>query len=311
MVRPLDQMIRVYPSRDEAFPHSSQVGAVVVEFRSTYFAGQMQIFAALDPDVAANLEALPRLEKLGCRIDMPSGVSVPVAADALAHAPPSELLKLVIKGGWDHVDLLLDQATGRGLFSGLTLGEMAMSTPPQGWSEGRLALYPWEMPGWKMPGAAAGGSWAPPSVTKKPGHGRYVVAFEGAVAKPLASPPTGEARPVGPAVETQPAAPSTQPETSGAAGTPPGSADLAATLLAAKAAGGEAEQAADTLLAANHDGTAAAFAAAAAAYLARKAEGGVAPASQLKSAIVAAARGYPDPLKAAVIALLPHIPSGA
>lgn len=300
MATPLDRMVLVYPAKDEAFEHASQVGSVVVNFTNTFYAGRMTVLAALDPNVAANLEILPRLERLGCRIDMPSGVTVPLAADAVASAPPSELLKLVVGGGWDNVDLLLDPATGRGLFSGLTLGEMAMCRPPQGWSEGRAGLYPWDMAGWQMPGAAHGGSWKAPQLAAKPGHGRYVVAFEG---EPVAGAPAA-----------QPAAPVAKP--AGAPAAKPAVAvegpfvpDLLATLEAARAAGGDAATAVETLIAANHDGTASAFQAAAAVYLARRAEGANAPKSQITVAIRNAVASYPEPLKGAVAAILPHIPS--
>lgn len=303
MAKPLDQMVLVYPAKDEAFEHASQVGAVVVNFTNTFYAGRMTILAALDPSVAANLEILPKLERLGCRIDMPSGVTVPLAADAVASAPPSELLKLVVAGGWDHLDLLLDPATGRGLFSGLTLGEMAMCRPPQGWSEGRANLFPWDMAGWQMPGSAHGGSWKAPQLAAKPGHGRYVVAFEG---EQLASAPS--AQPAAPVAKPSaaPAAPAAQPAV---AVEGPFVPDMLATLEAARAAGGDAAAAVETLIAANHDGTAGAFQAAAAVYLARRAEGASAPKAQITAAIRNAVASYPEPLKAAVFAILPHIPS--
>jgi len=311
MNRPINEMVRVYPAPKDANPHETDVNGVLVDFRVTYFDGATRLFAVLDPDNAAHLAVVPRLISVGCRVDMPAGRALPPSFEAVASASTPELLKLINGGGWDHVDTMLDPKTGRGLWSGLTLGEMAMSAPPPKWHDARNDIYPWEMSGWQAPGSANGGSWTPPALARKPGHGRYVLAFEGAPVE--ATTPKASAAPK---VATEPKAPAAaEPEASS-----PVVADdagkqreietlFAATVSAASAAGGESANIVSKLMAENHPDTIKAFGAACVPFLARRAEGSTAPPSQILAAIKATVRGYPEALKMALIALLPFIPT--
>lgn len=321
-MRPLNEMVRVYPAPKDANPHETDVNGVLVDFRVTYFDGATRLFAVLDPDNAAHLAVVPRLIKLGCRVDMPTGRALPPSFEAVASASTPELLKLVVGGGWDHVDLMLDPKTTRGLWSGLTLGEMAMSAPPPKWHDARNDIYPWEMSGWQAPGSANGGSWTPPALAKKPGHGRYVLTFEGASVEatpPKASvAPKASTLPKAPAVVEPEAVKPTEVEAAGeqndveadAAGKQREIETLfAATVSAASAAGGESANIVSKLMAENHPDTIKAFGAACVPFLARRAEGSTAPPSQILAAIKANVRGYPEALKMALIALLPFIPT--
>ena len=54
-------------------------------------------------------------------------------------------------------------AGGYSPLTGLTLAQMALSTPPDGWSDLAAKVYPWEVEGWRMPGI----DWVPPKVPSK------------------------------------------------------------------------------------------------------------------------------------------------
>lgn len=54
-------------------------------------------------------------------------------------------------------------AGGHSPVTGLTLAQMALSTPPDGWPDLAKKFYPWEVEGWRMPGI----DWVPPKVPSK------------------------------------------------------------------------------------------------------------------------------------------------
>lgn len=81
-----------------------------------------------------------------------------------------------LRNGWRPTDLLgagegvgparWGELGGRSPRSGLTMGEMAICQPPEGWAEKSAAYWPWQFVGWRGPGL----DWKPPRMGHKEGY---------------------------------------------------------------------------------------------------------------------------------------------
>lgn len=106
-------------------------------------------------------------------VAVPPAPQTPESIASPKETGPGELAAPVaaaVANGWSADDLdgagQNDDFGPGGGFSavtGLTMGQMAMSTPPDDWSEARATKYPWECVGWKPSWA----SFTPPSVAPK------------------------------------------------------------------------------------------------------------------------------------------------
>lgn len=79
-------------------------------------------------------------------------------------------VRAAMVNGWSPVDLLgageggdWGPGGGRSHRSGLTMSEMALSRPPEGWAKAGDTRYPWEVLGWSPPGM----DWTAPTAPSK------------------------------------------------------------------------------------------------------------------------------------------------
>ncbi len=125
--------------------------------------GRRPVFAAHVPDDHPEIDALRERILQHRRYDVHHGPEDQVTWEAATKAPtpPDGSLALhpvgqdALRRGWSSHDL---EGTGqngdptdhggRSPRTGLTMAEMALSTPPTGWVEHAHTHYPWELPGW-------------------------------------------------------------------------------------------------------------------------------------------------------------------
>jgi hypothetical protein len=178
-------------------------GSVPVAYRAGVLAGQPVTFAELadGPDLAAVVacasaqsDTTVHASDPGILVDgQPLTPSVILAA-ALSSSPeltppapevapsraadtfppfsepaPESLTRTALRFGWTEEDLAgLSESHpgedgGRSVRSGLTLAEMALTTPPPEWPTLGEQGYPWQSPNWQAPS----GSWTAPSAPAK------------------------------------------------------------------------------------------------------------------------------------------------
>lgn len=155
------------------------IAGAVVPFRLTTLeeSGEVVMLAEVtDPAV------LRACKRLGYRVfdDAPAEDAAPaVASTAAAERAPRatpdgwrypEIVQRAFANGWVYADITgagednqWGIEGGRGDASGLTMAELSLTVPPQGWNEKRDTHWPWEILGWKAPGE----EWKAPKLPSK------------------------------------------------------------------------------------------------------------------------------------------------
>lgn len=162
---------------------SVKLGRILLDFAPVRTDGLLRLVAPLpdDEDDAAHVRDRVRDSRRFYRIIdlvMPEEAPPPVvqalppkpepAVEAVSD-PVAAAMADCRRNGWDDEDLVgvaIDgnPGLGRSPVTGLTLAEMMLTTPPEGWAERRAHTYPWEVGAWNGPST----SWRPAGVPPKP-----------------------------------------------------------------------------------------------------------------------------------------------
>lgn len=196
------------------------IAGAVVPFRLTTLeeSGEVVMLAEVtDPAV------LRACKRLGYRVfdDAPAEDATPAAAPLAAaerasRATPDgwrypEIVQRAFANGWVYVDITgagednqWGIEGGRGQDSGLTMAELSLTVPPDGWGEKRSTHWPWEILGWKPPGE----EWKAPALPSKRPPADQVPALDEAPAplddEGLAEPGAAEGGAVSDAIDDPP-----------------------------------------------------------------------------------------------------------
>jgi hypothetical protein len=150
-------------------------GRIPVEFARAWIDGERCMVATLDDqdpttaDVLQRAATIPKTYRLPTRSPKVIPVDVPKPKPSKpAKRPDLTPREIAVRNGWTASDFEgagqgddWGPEGGRGKTSGLTMAEMALSSPPRGWK--RDDQWPWEVGSWLAPGQ----SWQPPELPAK------------------------------------------------------------------------------------------------------------------------------------------------
>lgn len=162
---------------------ATEIGGVMLQFSAAWLTSGASVMVAALPGDERSAAVEAKVARLAPRYTIvddatvqsvvgPHGpvgalVDTPRAAvEAEVHEVPA-VVTAAMRWGWSAEDLAgagkgqhWGAEGGRSTLTGLTMAEMALVPPPGEWETARGAAWPWELDGFRPPGAG----WAPPAV---------------------------------------------------------------------------------------------------------------------------------------------------